>query len=319
MLKTPKKLPHVYGPVPSRRLGFSLGVDIVPFKICPFDCIYCQLGPTVRQSSRRACFFPEAEVLAQVRSAIARNAHLDHITFSGSGEPTLNTAIGRLIRKIKKMTDIPVVVLTNSSLLTRKSVREALLAADIVVPSLDAARAATFRRVNRALPSIRVESIIRALETFRREFRGHIWLEVMLVRGLNDSPADIRSLKSAIARIKPDKVQLNTVVRPPAEKGARPLGRRAMETIRRQIGECAEIVADFRGRTRSPVRQDLGDAILFMIKRRPVTVSDIAASLGRDQRAVRTHLERLLRSKAVRRWKHQGSVYYAPGDTREKS
>jgi wyosine [tRNA(Phe)-imidazoG37] synthetase (radical SAM superfamily) len=317
-LKPSQEPSYVYGPVPSRRLGLSLGVDIIPFKTCTFNCIYCQLGRTVRQSGRRRCFFPESEVLGQVRKALGQNPQIDHITFSGSGEPTLNSAIGRLIRKIKAMTDIPVVVLTNSSLLTRRPVQKALLAADIVVPSLDAARAAAFRRVNRPLPHLKVERIIQALESFRREFRGRIWLEVMLVRGINDSAADLRALKKAIDRIKPEKVQLNTVVRPPAEKGARPLSRRKLEMIRKELGERAEVVADFRGRARSPAGQDLREAILAMTKRRPVTISDIAASLGRDERAVRRHLETLLRSKTIRRWRHQGFVYFLPKSIRRE-
>jgi wyosine [tRNA(Phe)-imidazoG37] synthetase (radical SAM superfamily) len=216
------------------------------------------------------------------------------------------------------MTDIPVVVLTNSSLLTRRPVRKALLAADIIVPSLDAARAGAFRRVNRPLPNLKVERIIQALESFRREFRGRIWLEVMLVRGINDSAADIQALKKAIAGIKPEKVQLNTVVRPPAEKGARPLSRRKLEMIRKELGERAEVVADFQGRGRSPAGQDLREAILAMTKRRPVTLSDIAASLGRDEGALGTHLEILLRSKAIRRWRHQGSVYFVPESMRRE-
>jgi wyosine [tRNA(Phe)-imidazoG37] synthetase (radical SAM superfamily) len=318
MLKPPAKASHVYGPVPSRRLGLSLGVDIVPFKVCTFGCVYCQLGRTIRQSGRRRCFFPESDVLAQVREALDRSPHIDHITFSGSGEPTLNTAIGRLIRRIRAMTDIPIVVLTNSSLLTRRSVREEISAADIVVPSLDAARAVSFRRVNRPLPALRVGTIIQALERFRRQFRGSLWLEVMLVRGINDSPSDIRALKKAIAGIKPDKVQLNTVVRPPAEKEARPLSRRKLEAIRKELGEKAEIIADFRGRTLSPAGPDLKEAVLAIVQRRPVTFSDIAASLSRDKRAVRTTIEALLGSQAIRRWRHQGSLYFIPGSSRRK-
>ncbi|MDH4272510.1 MAG: radical SAM protein, partial [Candidatus Aminicenantes bacterium] len=241
---------------------------------------------------------------------------IDHITFSGSGEPTLNTTIGKLIRQIKTMTDIPVAVLTNSSLLVRPSVRKALVAADIVIPSLDAARAASFRRINKPLPSLKIEGIIRALVTFRREFKGRIWLEVMLVKGINDSPADIQALKKAIARIKPDRIQLNTVVRPPAENWAKPLSRRALEMIKKDIGEKAEVVAEFRRRPRSPAGQNLRDAILAMVERRPVTLPDITVSLGRNEREVRPHLDTLLRSKTIRRKRHRGSVYFAPQNPR---
>jgi len=311
MLKSPPAASHIYGPVPSRRLGFSLGVDILPYKTCSFDCIYCQLGRTGRRSGRRGRFFSSRVILRQIKQAIARSPRIDHITFSGSGEPTLNTGIGDLIRKIKKMTDIPVAVLTNSSFLTGKAVRRALLAADIVVPSLDAATAAAFRRVNRPLSSLKVEDIVGALAMFRREFKGQIWLEIMLVKGINDSPSDIRALKRAVARIRPDRVQLNTVDRPPAENWAQPLSRGALNRIKKNLGGQAEVVVDFRRRPGSPAVPEIRRAILSMAGRRPVTLEDIASSLGRKEREVRPHLETLLRWQRVSRHKHRGTIYYA--------
>jgi wyosine [tRNA(Phe)-imidazoG37] synthetase (radical SAM superfamily) len=287
-------------------------VDILPYKTCSFDCIYCQLGRTGRKSDRRGHFFSSRDILRQIKEAIDKNPRIEHITFSGSGEPTFNTRIGDLIRTIKKMTDIPVAVLTNSSLLTRKPVRRALLAADIVVPSLDAATDASFRRVNRPLPSVRVEDIINALALFRREFKGRIWLEVMLVKGINDSPSDIKALKRAIARIGPDKVQLNTVVRPPAEKWARPLSQRALNRIKKELGTRAEVVVDFRRRPGSPAVTDIRRAILAMAERRPVTLEDITSSLGRKKQEVWPHLETLLRWQRISRQKHGGTIYYTP-------
>jgi wyosine [tRNA(Phe)-imidazoG37] synthetase (radical SAM superfamily) len=311
---SPKKaggeIPHVYGPVPSRRLGFSLGVDILPYKTCSFDCVYCQLGKTAQKTWRRGRFIPTYEILAQIRRAVRSGRRIDHITFSGSGEPTLNVEIGRLIREIKKVTSTPVAVLTNSSLLSRKSVRQALRAADVVVPSLDAATAAGFRRVNRPHPSIRVGNIIGGLERFRREFKGQIWLEIMLVKGVNDSPSDIQALKRVIDRINPDKVQLNTVVRPPAEKWAEPLGPKALENIKKELGGQAEVVVDFRKKTQALAARALRREILAMVERRPVTVKDMATSLGRKESEVRRELQTLLRWRRIRHCRHQGSVYY---------
>lgn len=318
MLDNPHPPARVYGPVPSRRLGLSLGVDIVPLKTCTFNCVYCQLGATLRLAGRRGCYFSETEILAQIGKAVERNPLIDHITFSGSGEPTLNSAIGALIRKVKAMTDIPVVVLTNGSLLIRRPVRTALAAADIVIPSLDAARDSSFRRINRPHPPLKIDTVIRGLEAFRREFKGLVWLEVMLVKGINDSPVDIRALKKAIARISPDRVQLNTVVRPPAEKWARPLSRRALEMIRKELGDRTEVVAEFRRRRRPPAGQDLKESILAMAERRPVTLRDIASSLGRTENEVRPHLEALVRSKRIRRRRHHGSVYFAPDPARRE-
>src|SRR4030042_435709 len=291
MLRNPQARSHIYGPPPARRLGFSLGVDILPYKACSFDCIYCQLGRTGRRSGRRGHFFSSRDILQQIKQAIARSPRIDHITFSGSGHPTLNTGIGDIIRKIKKMTDIPVAVLTNSSFLSRKAVRRALRAAARVRPSPDAATAAAFRRVNRPLPSLKVEDIVGALATFRQEFKGQIWLEIMLVKGINDSPSDIRALKRAVARIRPDRVQLNTVVRPPAEKWAQPLSRGALNRIKKNLGGRAEIVADFRRRPGSPAVPEIRGAILSMAGRRPVTLEDITSSLGRKEREVRPREE----------------------------
>jgi wyosine [tRNA(Phe)-imidazoG37] synthetase (radical SAM superfamily) len=314
MLKKKEPRSFVYGPVPSRRLGFSLGVDIVPYKTCSLNCIYCQLGRTPRQTTQRGRFFPAEEILAQVRKAIAQTRQIDCITFSGSGEPTLNAEIGRLIREIKKISSLPVVVLTNSSLLTRKSVRRALRVADIVVPSLDAATESGFKKVNRPISSLTVQKVIRGLEDFRQEFRGQIWLEVMLVRGINDSSADIAALKKAIARIHPDKVQLNTVVRPPAENWARPLSRTDLEKVRKELGPAAEVVADFKKKAVSRTQPGLRQAILAMIRRRPVTLKDMTASLGRSSGEIRREIDTLLRWGRIQRSRHKRNVYYQPGE-----
>lgn len=303
---------HVYGPVPSRRLGFSLGVDILPYKTCSFDCVYCQLGRSVEKSARRGRYFSPREILAEIRRALGGARRIDHITFSGSGEPTLNVQIGRLIRDIKKMTSVPVVVLTNSSVLGLKSVRQALRPADIVVPSLDAATASGFRKVNRPHPSIRIENVIAGLEKFRGEFKGQIWLEIMLVKGVNDSPEDIEALKRAIGRVKPDRVQLNTVVRPPAEKWAKPLGQRALERIQEELGGGAEVVVDFRKKQRASGTVDLRKEILAMVERRPVTIRDMAHSLGCGVSDVRRQILPLLRWRRIRRVEHKGSAYYEP-------
>lgn len=303
----------VYGPVPSRRLGLSLGVDILPYKTCSLDCVYCQLGSTKRTGCRRRAYFSTRRILAQVREAIRSGRRIDVITFSGSGEPTLNTNLGPLIRGIKRMTHIPVAVLTNSTLLARKDVRRDLMAADIVVPSLDAVRPARFRKVNRPHSSLSAGSIIRGLVRFRKEFRGQIWLEVMLVKGLNDSPADILSLKAAAAAIDPDRIHLNTVVRPPAESWARPLTSRDMERIRRALGPKAEIVATFSLKS-APARAEpgLADDIAILVRRRPVTAADITCSLGRRAADVAKTLRSLVALGTVKAVRLGRRTFYEP-------
>jgi wyosine [tRNA(Phe)-imidazoG37] synthetase (radical SAM superfamily) len=291
----------VYGPVASRRLGFSLGVDIIPFKTCTLDCTYCQLGSTGKTSVRRASWFPPEKILAQVKAAIGSGQRIDVITFSGSGEPTLSRDLGRLIREIKKMTRIPVAILTNGTLLTRKDVRRDLAAADVVVPSLDAVPAALFRRVNRPHAALEVNKVIDGMVRFREEFRGEIRLEVMLIKGVNDSPAAIEALKAAVGRIQPDRIELNTVVRPPADRRAGPLGAADLRRIRARLGPKAEIVATFAGRRQAPAAGGIERTVLATVGRRPQTAEDIATALGRHRDEVLKALSSLLARDRVRK------------------
>jgi wyosine [tRNA(Phe)-imidazoG37] synthetase (radical SAM superfamily) len=300
----------IYGPVPSRRLGFSLGVDILPLKTCSFDCIYCQLGRTTKKTIQRKEYIPHKEVIHQIKKAIASGQKIDYITFSGSGEPTLNKALGKLIREIKKITVIPVAVLTNSSLLTCKDVRKALLAADLVVPSLDAASQEIFIQTNRPHLSLRAEKIINGLIHFRKEFKGALWLEIMLVKGINDTKAHLEELKKTIARIRPDEVQLNTVVRPPAEKFARPLSEREMERTRKILGDNCEVIADFKKRKQKPIGESLEQAILSMAQRRPVTLKDISFSLGKPSEEILRPLDALLEARKIKAVRRGSSLYY---------
>jgi wyosine [tRNA(Phe)-imidazoG37] synthetase (radical SAM superfamily) len=301
---------HLYGPVPSRRLGYSLGVDILPFKTCSLDCVYCQLGSGPKTTVRRAEFVPARAVLAQVRKAVASGRTIDAITFSGSGEPTLNSGIGTIIRGIKRFTRIPVVVLTNSSCLASPGVRRDLRQADIVVPSLDAADEAVFRKVNRPHAGLTAAAIIAGLAAFRREFAGQIWLEIMLVRGVNDGPRHLKKLKAAAALIRPDRIQLNTVVRPPAEKSARPLGPAEMEKIREFFGDGAEIIADFNATARSAPAGDAEAAVLAVVGRRPVTAGDLSLSLGRPRKEIEELLRSLGSAGKIRSVVHRKKIYW---------
>jgi wyosine [tRNA(Phe)-imidazoG37] synthetase (radical SAM superfamily) len=314
-LKKSKQTPplfHIYGPVPSRRLGFSLGVDIIPFKTCSLNCIYCQLGPTLKKTTKREECIPSSKILPEIKRALHSAKRIDYITFSGSGEPTLNSAIGEIIRKIKKTTSIPVAVLTNSTLLTRKRVREALLAADLVVPSLDAVTQDVFLKINRPHPTLKIKEIIEGLRKFRQEFKGALWLEVMLVQGVNDSPIHIKKLKEATTKINPDKIQLNTVIRPPAEKFARPLTHKEMKKIRETIGKKCEIIIPFEKKEQPPASENIRSSIHSLLQRRPATLSDIASSLGKHKNEIIKHLNVLLEEGKVKAVVHRDQRYYEP-------
>ena len=303
---------HIYGPVPSRRLGFSLGIDIIPFKTCSFDCIYCQLGKAQKKKIERKEYFDVVDIISQIENILASDRRIDFITFSGSGEPTLNLALKEIIREIKKITKVSVAVLTNSSLLSREDVRQALQAADLVVPSLDAVTQAVFNKINRPHLSLKIEDIIQSLKFFRSQFKGLIWLEVMLVKGINDSTDHIKKLKGIIEEIGPDKVQLNTVIRPPAEIFAHSLTLKDLEGIKKMIGINCEIIAEFDKKKQKLPAENLEETIYAMIQRRPVTLSDISVSLGRHQNEVIKHLSFLLKEGKIKLVIHQGLKYYEP-------
>jgi wyosine [tRNA(Phe)-imidazoG37] synthetase (radical SAM superfamily) len=276
------------------------------------DCIYCQLGGSAKKKVRRKEFIRVGEVFVQIKQALASGQKIDCLTFSGSGEPTLHAGLGRIIAGIKRITAIPVVVLTNSSLLSSPKARRDLRAADIVVPSLDAVTPSVFAKINRPHPSLNVAKIIEGLIRFREEYKGQIWLEVMLVEGVNDGLPHLKKLKETIARIRPNKVQLNTVVRPPTEKFARALRIEELEKIKSFLGPTAEIIADFRTRDQVRSDRDTGEAILSTVKRRPMTAQDISLSLGKPLEEVCAHIVRLVQQSRLKKKIHQGSAYYEP-------
>lgn len=237
---------YIYGPIKSRRLGFSLGVSLAPRKICNFNCVYCQLGRSTGYSLERKEYAPIENVLEELKLWLSNNPqeakNLNYITISGSGEPTLNSGIGVLISRIRQITDIPIAVITNASLLSDSSLRQELREASLIVPSLDAATDPVFRKIDRPPLDIRLEGIINGLIALRKDYQGKIWLEVMLVAGINDSLPHIRKLKEIIDRVTPDKIQLNSPVRTTAEPGVLPAGKKKLEKIKEIFGEKCEIV-----------------------------------------------------------------------------
>lgn len=305
---------HLYGPVPSRRLGFSLGVDFIPFKTCSLDCIYCQLGHGPKTTISRQAFIPAKDVLAEIKKKISTGVRIDFITFSGSGEPTLNTEIGLLIQELKKITDIPVAVLTNSTLLQKDDVRQALLSGDLVVPSLDAVTQDVFEKTNRPHKSLKVKDIISGLKKFRSEFKGKIWIEILLVKGINDSVSHLQKLKEITSNLKPDKVQLNTVVRPPAEKSASALTLNEMERIRDFFGKNCEIIAKFENSSVSKLPQTQEESLIDMIRRRPMTLDDLSASLGKSSSEVLKLIDLLQSEHKIKSVPHKGKNYYEPNE-----
>lgn len=300
---------HLFGPVPSRRLGRSLGVDLIPPKTCPYDCLYCEVGPTTHQTLERREYDTDA-ILRELEGYLRLpGMELDFITLAGSGEPTLNLGLGRIIKALKKMTDTPVAVLTNGALLYLAEVRRELGSADVVLPSLDAAREETFRVINRPRPDFSLEQLLAGLKAFRLEFAGEIWLEIMVLKGLNDGEADLSALKEAIRKIAPDKVQLNTAVRPVVEDYAQPLTAGGMAAVATFLGDGVEVIAAF-DRDRA-AQANLSDAaFLEVLARRPMTASDLAQALGLPLPLVEARLHHLCESGRISYNFYQDQGFY---------
>jgi wyosine [tRNA(Phe)-imidazoG37] synthetase (radical SAM superfamily) len=271
---------HVFGPVPSRRLGFSLGVDPVVPKTCTMDCIYCELGRTTDRTVERRSYVDPDEVLRELEERLRERPKIDYVTLSGSGEPTLSSDLAFLIGGIRRLTRAPVAVLTNGSLLGDDDVARALRLADVVLPSLDAASQETFRRVNRPHASLDVAGVIRGITSFAERYRGKLWLEMLFVDGVNDSSTEIALLGEAIRAIDPDRVHVNTVVRPGAERDAQPVESSRLAGIARALGPRAEVIAPAAGASQPRGAPDAVERILAMAARRPVTVIDVARAVG---------------------------------------
>ena len=307
-LNAPK---YIFGPVPSRRLGRSLGVDLVPYKTCTFECIYCDLGRTTHKTISRQSYVSPEEIQGELEiclSALEKNP--DYITISGSGEPTLNTNIGEIIRKIKEITSTPVAVLTNSSLLSFSEVRRDLLEANLILPSIDAVTPALFEYINRPHQSLKIEEIISGLIQFRKQYRGQIWLEILFCRGVNDGRDEVERLKEVIERIEPDRIQLNTTVRPPAEEFAYPLTTIQLEEIRKKLGDKAEIISEFAAPLGEEFNSVKDTEILNLIKRRPCTTEDISKALGLRIDEVVKHLDHLTKTGTIRYRMYEHRCYY---------
>lgn len=310
---------YLFGPVPSRRLGISLGVDIVPSKTCSMNCIYCEAGRTTNLTLERKEYVKTERVISELDTFLSSKPTLDYITFSGAGEPTLHSGIGKIISFIKsRYPSYKICLLTNGSLLGDKKLADEIKLTDLVIPSLDAADEATFQKINRPVKGLKCMDIIKNLSGFHRLYKMDFWLEIFVVPGINDSDDSIKALIKAIHKIKPDKVQLNTLDRPPSERRVR----KADENILAKFAEAikpvvpVEIIGKFEKKTPSAAtdqslpQKEIERKIIGLISRRPCTAEDMSMSLDIDMDTLGIILEKLQTGGKIHTEKRGRGIFY---------
>lgn len=305
----------VFGPVLSRRLGQSLGIDPIPLKTCNWNCVYCQLGRSVPLQHERKVYIPSEEIIKEVEQFFRQPQPppVDWVTFVGSGEPTLHREIGWLIRQVKALTEKPIAVITNGSLLYLPEVRQDLRVADAVLPSLDAGNPTLYRKINRPYPKFTFERLVEGLIAFREEYLGKLWVEVMLVKGLNDTEPALQEIATILDQIRPDEVHLNLPTRPPVENWVQPPDEEGLLRAMSILGDIAHVVHPAQRRWTIDPHQDVVETILGIITRHPLREDDLLRSLStlpHDQ--AQTILQELAYSGKVQVIERYGTRFWCP-------
>lgn len=305
---------YIFGPIHSRRLGVSLGIDLLPYKTCSFDCIYCECGCTNRLTVIREEFFPTDSVIKELDEYLSKRPSLDYITFSGSGEPTLHSGIGRIIDFIKdRYPEYRIAVLTNGTLLGDKGVQADISKADVVIPSLDGATDESFSKICRPDPSITVSNTVNGIAAFRDVYSGIMILEIFIVPGVNDSDDEIEAFKTACGKISPDAIQLNHLARPgcvdwitiPSKDRLLEI-KKKLEPLPVQLIEPKETSAEG-----NPILSDDPEsAVMKVIGRRSVSIADIALTIGTDRTRAENLISGLEKKGLIERTAVGSEIYY---------
>lgn len=304
---------YVYGPIPSRRLGRSLGVDPIPLKTCNWNCIYCQLGRSTPLINERREYIPRDAILVEIQETLAHHSsEIDYISFVGSGEPTLHSGLGWLIRAVKSITTIPVAVISNGALLHRADVRQDLLAADVVMPTVSAGNAELYRRIHRPHPDASFERLVDGISAFRTDYTGQLWVEVMLIRDVNDSEDALRDLERVLRRIQPNQVHIILPDRPPAEPWVQPADSEGLLRAEALLGPIAHIVHPFVLDVHATDYATPAEAIVSIVTRHPMSQMQLASALDAwTPDAVSDALSKLECSGAIRPVERLGVRFWA--------
>ncbi len=309
----PNQFQYIFGPVPSRRLGISLGIDMVPFKTCTYNCVYCECGKTTCLTSKRSEYIPSKQLIHEIDTFLATNQEIDIVTFAGSGEPTLNTALDKVINHINtRYPAYKTAILTNGSTLHQKEVRQSLMPIDYVLPSLDTVSQSIFEKINTPVKQLLNSTIIEGLTLFSQQYKGTLWIEVFIVPGINDTENELSLLKNILKNINPDRVQLNSLDRPGAYPWVEPVTDKQMLDI---ADFFLPLPVEIITRKISLPEQTLSNkqntkTILDTLKRRPMTVEDISVSFRSSINRTSQTLDDLVQKNLVRIEKVGNKVFY---------
>ena len=300
---------YLFGPVPSRRLGRSLGVDLIPFKTCTMNCTYCQLGETTCEVSERGDYVPMQHVLAELERWMATDGQADHITLAGSGEPTLHSHFGEVFRWVKKHADIASVLLTNGSLLHFPEVRADAALADKVKVTLSAWDEASFQQIHRPAQGVTFDLLVAGERIFRKEYAGELSVEVFIIEGINSDVAHVRRIAEVVDSINPDRIDINTAVRPPADSGVKAVSPEQLAELADILGPKAEVTASFKKQT-SPAMEVTPEALLGLIQRHPATAGQLARDFNASIEAISKSLNAMVAEGKISAEVRDGETYY---------
>lgn len=304
---------HLFGPVPSRRLGISLGVDLVPHKVCSLNCVYCEVGKTTDKTIKRKEYVPIDEVINELDQFLGSNPELDYVTFSGAGEPTLNSGLGKIIKHIKKnYPQYKLALLTNATLFYDDQLREEILPCDLLLPSLDAISDGVFKKINRPEDNLSVEKMIAGLIKLKEKFKGEIWLEIFLIHGINDIDSELTKFKEILTQLKPERIQLNSLDRPGTEEWVEPITEKRMNEIKEYFSPLSvEIIAKFKSRNKvRSYHEDIASAIIETISRRPCTDKDLSEILGLHINELNKYLSYLTKEKRIEEVRKERGIFF---------
>lgn len=313
-----KNFKFIYGPVPSRRFGRSLGVNPIPLKTCNYSCVYCQLGRTKNFTNQRRSFFKRELILSEIKEAVNKfNNEIDYITFVGEGEPLLSKDIGYLIQKVREFTEIKTALITNGALLMLEEVRREVMSFHVISPTLDAGSERVFELINRPFKGIKLDDVVNGFINLRKEYKGEIWIEIMLVKGLNDTGEELKRIRNLLDKISPDRVYVNVPIRPPAEKWVEIPDKEGIDRAKRILKNAVFINMEEKGIFEGREFKTPEEAILFLTRRHPMRLDQILESIkGFNRDELLDSLNKLIKQGRLKKISYRGKEFYLPSESK---